>query len=53
MFAKSDFNTKFLLTFEIINKIIEMGGSFTCCDIENSYIKEIDSLKDINNEVIS
>jgi hypothetical protein len=53
LFARSDFNTKFLLTFEIINKVIEMGGSFTCCDIENSYIKEIDSLKDINNEVIS
>ena len=53
MFARSDFNAKFLLTFEIINKIIEMGGSFTCYDIENSYIKEIDSLKDINNEITS
>lgn len=53
IFSKSDINTKFLLTFEIINKIIEMGGSFNCYDIGNSYIKEIDSLKDINNEVAS
>jgi hypothetical protein len=39
-----------MLTFEIINKIIELGGSFSCIDIGNSFIKEIDSLKDINNE---
>jgi len=42
IFAKPDLNTKFLLTFEIINKIIEMGGSFECYNIGNNYIKEID-----------
>lgn len=50
---KNDFNSKFLLTFEIINKIIEAGGSFKCVEIEDSFIKEIDSLKDISNESIS
>lgn len=53
IFAKPDLNTKFLLTFEVINKIIEMGGSFECYNIGNNYIKEIDSLKDINNEITS
>jgi choline kinase len=53
LLSRNDFNTKFLLTFEIINKIIESGGSFKCFDIDNHFIKEIDSLKDINNEVIS
>lgn len=53
LFLKSDFNSKFMLTFEIINKIIENGGSFNCFDIGNSFIKEIDSLKDINNENFS
>jgi choline kinase len=50
---KNDFNSKYLLTFEIINKIIEAGGFFKCVEIENSFIREIDSLKDINNESIS
>jgi choline kinase len=50
---KQDFTTKYLLTFEIINKIIENGGSFKCFDIGNSFIKEIDNLKDINDEVTS
>lgn len=50
---RNDFNSKFLLTFEIINKIIEAGGSFKCVEVENSFIKEIDSLKDISNESIS
>jgi CTP:phosphocholine cytidylyltransferase-like protein len=53
LFLKSDFNPKFMLTFEIINKIMENGGSFNCFDIGNSFIKEIDSLKDINNENFS
>jgi hypothetical protein len=39
-----------MLTFEVINKIIENNGNFKCIDIGNSFIKEIDSLKDINNE---
>jgi hypothetical protein len=53
LFLKPDFNPKFMLTFEVINKIIENGGSFNCFDIGNSFIKEIDSLKDINNENFS
>ena len=53
LFLRSDINYKFMLTFEIINKIIELGGSFSCIDIGNSFIKEIDSLKDINNEITS
>ena len=50
LFMKTDFNAKFMLTFEIINKIIENGGNFNCFDIGNNFIKEIDSLKDLNNE---
>jgi choline kinase len=50
---RNDFNSKFLLTFEVVNKIIEAGGSFKCVEVENSFIKEIDSLKDISNESIS
>lgn len=53
LFAKQDFNSKYLLTFEIINKIIELGGNFCCFDIGSAFIKEIDSLKDINNETVS
>jgi len=48
LFLKPEFNSKVLLTFEIINKIIENGGSFNCYDIGNNFIKEVDSLKDIN-----
>jgi len=50
LFLKQDFNAKILLTFEIINKIIENGGAFECYEVGNSFIKEIDSLKDITNE---
>lgn len=50
LILRNDFNPKFMLTFEIINKIIENNGNFKCIDIGNSFIKEIDSLKDINNE---
>lgn len=53
LLLRQDFNTKFLLTFEIINKIIELGGSFQCYDIGDNFIKEIDNLKDINNENFS
>ena len=50
LFQRQDFSAKTLLTFEILNKVIENGGKFNCFDIGNSFIKEIDSLKDINNE---
>ena len=52
LILRNDFNPKILLTFEVINRIIESGGSFKCFEVGNSFIKEIDSLKDINNEVI-
>lgn len=48
LFLKQDFNSKYLLTFEIINNIIENGGKFNCYDTGNYFIKEIDTLKDIN-----
>jgi choline kinase len=50
LILKPDFNFKVLLTFEVINKIIDNGGNFECFEIGPSFIKEIDSLKDINNE---
>ena len=53
LLLRQDFNPKYLLTFEIINKIIENGGKFNCYDIQDSFIKEIDTLKDINNETVS
>ncbi len=53
LLVRTDFNTRYLLTFEIINKMIEFGASFDCIDIEDGFIKEIDSLKDINNENFS
>lgn len=52
MFYKNDVDFRYLLSFEIINKIIDNSGEFSCYDIKNSFIKEIDSLKDINNEDI-
>jgi hypothetical protein len=53
LLIRQDFNSKYILTFEIINKVIELGGSFKSYDIGTSFIKEIDSLKDINNETTS
>lgn len=50
LLLRSDFDTRHLLTFEIINKMIEFGAEFDCIDIGTNFIKEIDSLKDINNE---
>lgn len=50
LLVKQDFDTKYLLTFEILNKMIELGAEFQCFDIKNNFIKEIDSLKDMNNE---
>jgi hypothetical protein len=47
---KPEIDSKVLLTFEILNKIIEHGGSFEAYEIGNHFIKEIDTLKDITNE---
>jgi choline kinase len=48
LMMKNDFPSKTFLTFEVINKIIENNGKFNCFDIGKGFIKEIDSLKDIN-----
>lgn len=53
LFMRPEYDSKYLLTFEIINDIIENGGNFNVLDIGNAFIKEIDSLKDLNNEIIS
>jgi|LakMenEpi03Aug12_release.lakeMendotaPanAssembly.Ray.scaffolds.fasta_scaffold01364_28 choline kinase len=45
-----DEDMKYNLTFEMLNKIIEGGGKFKAIDIKNSYIKEIDTIKDITDE---
>ena len=50
LLIKQDFETRYLLTFEVINKMLEFGAEIECVDIGNNFIKEIDSLKDINNE---
>lgn len=48
--VRNDIEFKHLLTFEVINKVIEFGGKIKCVDINNIFIKEVDSLRDINNE---
>ena len=53
LLTKQDFETKHLLTFEIINKMLEFGADIECIDIGDNFIKEIDSLKDINSEDIN
>lgn len=50
LLVKQDFETRHLLTFEIINKMLELGADIECVDINTNFIKEIDSLKDINSE---
>lgn len=50
---KNDFETKYLLSFEIINKIIENGGKFKAVHNEHNKIKELDTMKDIMNELIN
>jgi choline kinase len=46
-FSKHD---KKMLTFEVINKIIELGGSFQAKKLNRAKIVEIDCIKDIKNE---
>lgn len=48
LMMKNDFPSKTFLTFEVINKIIENNGKLNCFEIGKGFIKEIDSLKDIN-----
>lgn len=49
-FTKQD---KKMLTFEVINKIIDSGGTFQAQKLEKSKILEIDCIKDIKNENIN
>lgn len=46
------FNTinKKLLSFELLNEVIMMGGTFKCYEPNNMSILEIDCIKDLNNE---
>ena len=48
--CKSNDDSKHLLTFEIINSIINKGGSFKVHKPDKTFIVEIDCMKDIKNE---
>lgn len=50
LLLRNDFNTKFMLTFEILNKLIESGVRFKEIEVDSKKIKEIDTAKDIINE---
>jgi choline kinase len=45
--SKMQQRDKKLLSFEIINRVIEMGGVFECLEPDNMVIVEIDRIKDI------
>lgn len=47
-----DKNISNLFLFEIINKIIDMGGTFECYEPKNMKIIEIDCVKDFKNEKV-
>lgn len=49
LFAKFSQDDKKLLSFEVINKIIDLGGNFEF-HINKAPIIEIDCIKDLNNE---
>ena len=50
IFLKFKEKDKKMLSFEVINKIIELGGSFECFEQKESKILEIDCIKDLNDE---
>lgn len=50
IFQKFEETDKKMLSFEVINKIIENGGSFKYHENSKSHIIEIDCIKDIENE---
>ena len=50
IFSKFQKVDKKMLSFEIINKIIENGGSFGCYERLGSHVVEIDCIKDLDNE---
>lgn len=47
-----DKNISNLFLFEIINKVIDMGGIFECYEPKNMKIIEIDCVKDFKNEKV-
>ena len=47
---KNNAEHKKMLTFEVLNKIINKGGQFLCHEPPNMKIKEIDCMRDFNNE---
>lgn len=47
---KNNAEHKKMLTFEALNKIINKGGQFFCYEPPNMKIKEIDCMRDFNNE---
>lgn len=53
IFSSFTNHEKKMLTFEIINKIIDAGGSFQAQRLEKSKILEIDCIRDIKNENIN
>lgn len=49
LFLKTEYKTQHLLTFEVINKLIEDSlVRFKVVDIGNEFIKEIDNIKDLS-----
>lgn len=53
MLWKDSLDTTHLLSFEVINAIVQNGGQFRCIEIENKFIREVDSLKDLQYENFS
>jgi len=47
---KNNAEHKKMLTFEVLNKIINKGGQFLCHEPPNMKIREIDCMRDFNNE---
>ena len=39
-----------MLSFELLNKVMENGGSFNFYEKKGSRVVEIDCIKDLNNE---
>jgi len=50
IFSKFKDTDKKMLSFELLNKIIENGGSFNFYEKKDSHVVEIDCIKDINDE---
>ena len=53
LILKNDFKGKYLLTFELLNEVISLGGKFKPFMVNGNKVKELDSTKDILNERFS